>query len=97
MLIDLFPEDYNLSLAHGGWTKDGRRVVVLSDDGIVTIFDVWTGEQLSEFFTTSSASSITDFSLSPSEERILIGGHDGVARVWDLDTGTQWLSYEVGP
>ena len=27
---------------------------------------------------------------------MLIGGHDGVARVWDLATGTQLLAYEVG-
>ena len=70
--------------------------MILSEDGIVIIFDSWTGEQFSEFFTTSSASSITEFSLSPSEERILIGGHDGVARVWDLATGTELLGYEVG-
>ena len=70
--------------------------MVLSEDGFVCIFDSRTGEQLSQFFTTSSASAIVNFSLSPSDERILIGGHDGVARVWDLDSGTQLLAYEVG-
>ncbi|MCJ7535213.1 MAG: WD40 repeat domain-containing protein, partial [Anaerolineales bacterium] len=97
VLHNLFPEEYNLNIAHVAWTKDGRQVVVLSEDGFVTIFDSWTGEQQSQFFTISSGSSlITFFSLSPSEERMLIGGHDGVARVWDLATGTQLLGYEVG-
>jgi len=70
--------------------------VILSADGIVTIFDAQTGEQRSQFLTTSSASNITNFSLSPSDERVIIGGHDGIARVWDLASGTQLLGYEVG-
>ena len=62
----------------------------------MTIFDAQTGEQRSQFLTTSSASNITNFSLSPSDERVIIGGHDGIARVWDLASGTRLLGYEVG-
>ena len=96
LLTNLFPEDYNHDVSHGTWTKDGRRVVTLSDDGNITIFDSESGEVRSQFFTTLSASLITDFSLSPSNERIIIGGHDGVARIWDLASGTQLFGYEVG-
>ena len=56
VMFKLFPEDYNLTVAHGTWTKDGKRVVVLSVDGFVTIFDARTGATISQFLTTSSSS-----------------------------------------
>jgi WD40 repeat protein len=96
LLHNLFPEDYNLAVAHGAWTKDSGRIVVLGEDGFVTIFDSRTGEQQSQFSTTTTTSFAIPFSLSPSDERIIIGSHDGVARVWNLASGTQLLGYEVG-
>jgi WD40 repeat protein len=93
LIQNLFSEDYNEALG-GTWTRDGAHVVVQSTDGYITVFDTNTGKQRSQFFTISLNSGY--FSLSPSEERILIGGADGVARVWDMDTGTQLLGYEVG-
>ena len=69
---------------------------MLSEDGAVTIFDAKTGEQETQFSTTTTTSYAIPFSLSPTDERIIIGSHDNIARVWDLATGTQLLGYKVG-
>jgi WD40 repeat protein len=95
VLLELFPEDFKFAVSDAAWTKDGQRVILLSADGFVRTFDSRTGKQISKFLTPST-SSITGFSLSPTEERMIIGGHDGVATVWEIATGAELLSYEVG-
>jgi WD40 repeat protein len=95
VLLELFREDFKFAVSDAAWTKDGQRVIVFSADGFVRTFDSRTGEQLSQFLTPSG-SSITFFSISPTEERIIIGGHDGMATVWDIATGVEVLNYEVG-
>ncbi|MGB5843704.1 MAG: PQQ-binding-like beta-propeller repeat protein, partial [Anaerolineales bacterium] len=95
VLLELFPEDFKIAVSDAAWTKDGGRVILFSEDGFVRIFDSSTGEQISQFFTRSG-SSITQFSLSPSEERMIIGGNDNLATVWDIATGTEVLTYQIG-
>jgi WD40 repeat protein len=95
VLLQLFTEEFTSAVSDAKWTKDGQRVIVLSADGFVRIFDAESGKKLDQFLTPS-ASSITSFSLSPTEERVIIGGHDGAAKVWNIATGTEMLSYEVG-
>jgi len=95
VLLELFAEDFKLAVPDSAWAKDGEWVILFSADGFVRIFDPRTGEQISKFFTRSG-SSITHFSLSPTEERMIIGGGDNLATVWDIATGTEILNYEVG-
>ena len=95
VLLDLFPEDFTSAISDVKWTKDGRRVFLLSADGFVHIFDAESGELFSQFFTPIG-SDISAFSLSPSEEYMIIGGYDGAAKVYDIATGTELISYDVG-
>jgi WD40 repeat protein/serine/threonine protein kinase len=94
VLIQLLPEDYNNHVPDAKWSHDGMRVFVLTAEGHVLTFNARTGAQLSQFSTTP-VSFITCFSLSPSEERILIGGHEGTVKVWNVSTGTELISYEA--
>ena len=95
VLLDLLPEDFELEVADSAWTKDGERVILLSEDGFIHIFDAHTGEKISQFFTRA-ASSYANISLSPAGDRIIIGGYDNVATVWDIATGVEIITYEVG-
>ena len=58
-------------------------------------FSSESGDLISKF-ATSPVSLITFISISSSEKRILIGGHDGAIKVWDMQHGVQLLSYELG-
>jgi len=91
--MKIFPEDYNLEITTGTWSQDGQRVYLQSSDGIIHIFDVESGSELSQFPTYTGQYSV--ISLSPTEERMIKGG-DGNAVVWNLDTGTEMLLYDVG-
>jgi WD40 repeat protein len=93
VLMKIFPEDYNLEITTGTWSEDGQRVYLQSSDGIMHIFDVESGSELSQFPTYTGQYSV--ISLSPTEERMLKGG-DGNAVVWNLETGTEMLLYDVG-
>ena len=93
VLLELLPEDFKWAVSDSAWMKDGERVILLSEDGFVRIFDSRTGEEISHFFTRSGSSNTT-FSLSPREDRMIIGGYDNVASVWDIATGAEILTYE---
>ncbi|MCJ7661937.1 MAG: PQQ-binding-like beta-propeller repeat protein, partial [Anaerolineales bacterium] len=95
VLLELFSEEFKNAVPDAAWTKDGNQVILFSEDGYVRIFDPNTGDELDQFFTRSG-SMITFFSLSPSEERMIIGGNDNLATVWDIASGTEILAYEVG-
>jgi WD40 repeat protein len=92
VLLELFPQDFELDILPGDWTKDGKRVLVQTSDGTIHIFEASSGKELSLFPTHQGAwNSLT---LSPSEQRLLKGG-DGGARVYDLQTGVELLHYPV--
>ena len=93
VLRDLFPEDYTLGIRAASWTRDGNRVVLQSVDGVVHIFDSRTGEDLKSITTPIWGMRL---SLSPSEERLITGGAGGNAMVWDIATGEELISYDVG-
>ncbi|MFN2282015.1 MAG: PQQ-binding-like beta-propeller repeat protein, partial [Anaerolineales bacterium] len=95
VLLDLLLEDFNLEVSYSGWTNDGERVILLSEDGFVHIIDSSSGESVFEFFIRA-ASSNAPISLSPSEDRMIIGGYDSVASIWDIATGAEILTFDVG-
>jgi WD40 repeat protein len=95
VLIELLPEDYINLVPDANWSHDGQRVFILTAEGEVHIFNAHTGTKISQF-STFPVHLFTRFSLSPSEERILIEGLDGTAKVWNIATGAELISYEVG-
>jgi WD40 repeat protein len=95
VLMELFPEDFKIAVPDAAWTQDGQRVILLSADGFVHIIDSESGVQLSQFLTPSGGTG-SAFSLSPTEERMIIGGYDGAAKVWNIATSTEMISYDIG-
>ena len=55
------------------------------------VFDTKTGAKLQEFSTPNA---IGGLSLSPNEDRVVIGNSDGSAKVYDTSTGAEVLSYD---
>jgi WD40 repeat protein len=51
VLLDLFPQDFELDIFPGDWTKDGKRVLMQGSDGSIYIFDASNGKVLSQFPT----------------------------------------------
>jgi len=92
VLQDLFPWDFELDIIAGGWTKDGKRVLVQSSDGTIHIFDASSGKELSRFPTHQV--SWNWIILSPSEQHLLKGGFGGL-RVYEVQTGVELLHYPV--
>ena len=95
IILQLLPDDYRNIVPAARWSHDSSRVFVLTAEGDVMTFASESGELISKF-STSPVSLITFISISPSEERILIGGHDGEIRVWDMQQGVQLLCYKLG-
>jgi WD40 repeat protein/serine/threonine protein kinase/DNA-binding XRE family transcriptional regulator len=95
VLLELFPEDFKTPVSDAKWAQDGKRVILLSADGYVRIFDAESGVQLSQFYTPIG-SDISIISLSPTEEHLIIGGYDGAAKAYNIATGTEMISYDVG-
>lgn len=95
IIINLLPDDYINFVPDAKWSHDGAFVFVLTAEGNIIKFDAISGKQLSQF-STSPVSIISNTSLSPTAGRILIGGHDGEIKVWDMRKGVQLLSYELG-
>jgi WD40 repeat protein len=93
VLLDLLPEDYYNEVPDSAWTNDGERVILLNEEGYVRIFDSSTGEEISKFFTRA-ASSNAPISLSPKGDRLIIGGYNNVASVWDIAAGAERITYE---
>lgn len=92
MYHDLFPSDFQLDIVAAAWAKDGEQVFIQSADGVFHVIDTKTGRELAQFEMPRASLSL--FSLSPNEERIIKGG-DGGAKVWDLNSGAELLSYDV--
>jgi len=93
ILLDLFDEHFAHNVVSGAWTRDGQQVFIFSADNLVRIFDSETGEKLQEFPTPNA---IGGLSLSPNEERVVVGNSDGSAKVYDTATGAEMLSYDDG-
>ena len=95
IILQLLPEDYRNIVPAARWSHDSSRAFVITAEGDVMTFASESGDLISKF-STSPVSLITFISISPSEKRILISGHDGAVKVWDMQQGVQLLSYELG-
>ena len=62
-------------------TKDGKRVISVSEEGTATIWDLMTGEMLNELRQQASLLAVAEIGNS----RAIVTSKDLV--VWDLDSG----------
>ena len=80
------PVDTFLVAAHA--TADGRRVVAVSTDGDVAVWQVRPRRQIARFQipgTHPLQDPAVQIAFDPSGELIAIGGNDGRVRVWRLE------------
>ena len=94
VLLNLLPEDSNLEVSDSAWAKDSQGVILLSEEGYVRLYDSSSGNKISQFFTRAGSSN-APISLSPLGDRMIIGGYDNVATVWDIETGAERITYEA--
>ncbi len=69
---------------------NGRRLVVWSEDGGVSVWDIPSRRRLAAF---SIPTALRSASLSPDGSRVVTAGNDGIARIWDVASGGELKSF----
>ncbi len=77
-------------------SPDRTRLASASDDGIVKVWDVTTGQELLSFSTYHTGISIFGLAFSPDGARMATASDDQTAKVWDTTTGEQLLVINHG-
>jgi WD40 repeat protein/DNA-binding SARP family transcriptional activator len=91
-LLTLLADDFGYGTSAVAWSPDGARIVTFSTDRVGRLWDAETGAQKGTF-EVELWSFVAQW--SPSGERFLIGGIDGI-RVWDAATLQRIASYSCG-
>ncbi len=82
------------------WSRQGDRVVTAGwpPDRTLRIWDAATGRQIRQL-TGSGSIQFLAVTFSPDGRRVISGGRDGQAEIWDVDSGRRVLSLvaHVGP
>lgn len=82
-LVQLGDETVQVTFAE--FSPDGSRIVTVSPDNNVRVWDVKTGSRVVEF--CNHLGTVTSAAFSPDGRRIVTASWDNTARVWDAATG----------
>ncbi|MEM7534912.1 MAG: effector-associated domain EAD1-containing protein [Chloroflexota bacterium] len=80
-----------INTAHWGtvtriaWSPNGQQIVTASADESVHIYDVDSGELVSEF--TGHTAEVLDVVWHPEDGQLASASFDGTVRLWDIETG----------
>ena len=78
----------------GGWSPDGKKVLMASWGGNgATIWDANSGEKLIVYKGNTGGMGFPTW--SPNGERIATGDTNGEVKIWDAETGNTLLSFSV--
>ncbi len=93
-------EESTLLIGHEGkiwaarFSPDGRFIGTAGFDGTAILWDVATGEPLHTLSgprpnvaSNSWSPGVINIAFSPDSQQVVTTGHDGIARVWDTQTG----------
>jgi WD40 repeat protein len=86
-VLDIAEMQHEASVYVAQWSKDERRILAVSGDKTVRIWDAVTGQEIVRF---GHPGLVDGASWSPDETRVLtwsLGVEDSSARVWDVATG----------
>jgi WD40 repeat protein len=68
-----------------GFSSDGQRIVIASDDGTAQIRETQAGQI--KMLLTGHTGAVTSAAFSPDGTRIVTSSEDATIRIWDADTG----------
>ena len=68
-----------------GINYNGERVVTAAKDGIISVWDVFTGKQVVNIYTPEGV--INSVSFSPNGKQIASASEDHTVKVWDVQSG----------
>jgi WD40 repeat protein len=73
------------------WTPDGTKVVALTGDGTLHVFDAVTFRRIRSFGSKGGGEGLSALNpeISPDGSLVAVGYPDGTARVWEMATGRQ--------
>jgi len=82
---------YDLKIARGTVSSDGRLASVIASDTSVAIWQVGTGRPIARL--RGYRSPIATLAFSPDGKLLATGGLDGTVRLWDVATGQERQSF----
>ncbi|MCB0206708.1 MAG: WD40 repeat domain-containing protein, partial [Anaerolineae bacterium] len=93
LVRNLTPEGSEVTVHDVAWSPDGKRLATVGLDGIVSFWDLTTGERWQS--TGGHISSTRWVDWFPGQDRVLISDIGGEIKVWDVATGTEIASFGV--
>ena len=82
--IRLWKHGHNGLVWSVAFSPDSQRILTASEDGIVRVWDVATGERLHDL--VGHGNHVLYAAYSPDNKRIASGGRDENIRIWDAET-----------
>lgn len=76
-----------LSIRQIAFSKDGKRLVSASEDGVVVIWDTATMRPLHRW--SAHSLQVNTMLFTPDGKRLVTAGEEGKVKVWDVQTGKQ--------
>ena len=79
------------------FNRDGSQLISTSNQGYVYVWDTFDYSLQSSFFTHENQSWLRGLNYSQNESMIITSGRDGLARIWDIETGEMLAEIDHRP
>ncbi len=79
-------EGHTLAINDVEFSPDGRTALTSSQDGLIILWDVATGQEIRRF---DHGIPVDGIEFSPDGLMAISGSDDGLARLWDLNSGAE--------
>ncbi|MFO0967648.1 MAG: WD40 repeat domain-containing protein [Gemmataceae bacterium] len=80
---------HSAAIVFAAFVPDGKRVVSLSSDGVLCVWEFPSGKTLRRFETLSGSGAATGATMSPDGAYVTAFCDDGFLRIWDLAKGKE--------